>query len=262
MTIGKSSKKINAPRSPPFLDRATGFYGRLDEREVETRKEVETREKEAAFKPAVAEWSGIPAPKGSGLPAEDEPGIFDFDQGMMEDDGTTLLKRKPSRMSRRWNRKSSRRAEPGHLPPGTASQSAGTDTEVAAPVNQSQDVEGERQPGTRLGTRAPESLLVHFSVREEADDQVLILERKEGKGEAGEKRRKGQMEEKMYGGNMKVAKRTTLRSYCKVFDRAVRRGWETFVANLYSVTLTPVPSSSCSPATSKLNKTVALVEYR
>ncbi|MEQ2187726.1 hypothetical protein GOODEAATRI_007531, partial [Goodea atripinnis] len=38
------------------------------------------------------------------------------------------------------------------------------------------------------------------------------------------------------------------------FDRALRRGWEAFITNLYSVTLTPVKSSSPTSTSPTLKK--------
>ncbi|XP_036452262.1 uncharacterized protein sb:cb1058 [Colossoma macropomum] len=256
MTIGKSSKKNKAPRSPPFLDRASGFYGRLDETEAELGKEAETRGKEPATKTTVGERSSV-----EGVTDEQEHSIFDFNQGMMEDDGATLLQRKPSRLSRRWSRKSSRRTKAEQNCLERESQSKGTETERASAVDQNPDVQSETKAEAGSTSRAPEPMLVHFSIREEADDQALISERKEKQREMEEKKR-GEMEGKTGGENMKVMKRSTLRSYRKAFDRALRRGWETFVANLYSVTLTPISSSSSSQTTSTMNKNIALAEYR
>lgn len=250
MTIGKSSKKSKAPRSPPFLDRASGFYGRLDETEAEVGKEVETGEKEPQTKPGV----------GPSSKDEQEHGISDFSEGMMEDDGATLLQRKPSRLSRRWSRKSSRKSKAEK-----SCQSRVDKTETASPVDQNLDVQTESKAEPAPASEAPEPMLVHFSIREEADDQVLISARREKQVEIEEKTREGEIEEKSGGENMRVVKRSTLKNYRKAFDRALRRGWETFVANLYSVTLTPIsPSSSSSspPASSTMNRNVALAEYR
>ncbi|XP_076828329.1 uncharacterized protein LOC143474687 isoform X2 [Brachyhypopomus gauderio] len=219
---------------------------------------METREKEAPPNPALAEWNRGSAPGGPGSPDEDDPGMVDLDQGLMEDDGATLLKRKPSRLSLRWSRKSSRRAKPDH-------PSVGAETRADGPADRSQDAEGERPAGTGPDGGAPECLLAHFSLREEADDHALILEMKQRQGGEEEERRDGETEERVHGQKMKVAKRSTFRSYRKGLDRAVRRGWETFVANLYSVTLTPVSSSSSSSSSSpskSANKKAALVDYR
>lgn len=202
MTIGKSSKKSKAPRSPPFLDRASGFYGRLDETEAEVGKEVETGEKELQTKPGVGPRSKD----------EQEHGISDFSEGVMEDDGATLLQRKPSRLSRRWSRKSSRKDKAEN-----SCQSRAADTEAASPasdLNLDVQTEGKAEPAP--ASEAPEPMLVHFSIREEADDQVLISARREKQVETEEKTREGEMEEKSGGENMKVVKRSTLKNYRKV----------------------------------------------
>ncbi|XP_072542923.1 uncharacterized protein [Salminus brasiliensis] len=248
MTIGKSSKKNKAPRSPPFLDRASGFYGRLDEAETEVGKEVETKESESQTKPGAGESSKD----------EQEHAIFDFSEGMMEDDGATLLQRKPSRLSRRWSRKSSRRTK-------SEQKSRRAETEAVSSVDQNVDMQPESRAEPGPANAAPEPMLVHFSIREEADDQMLISATKERQVEMDEKKRGGETEEKSGGENMKVVKSSTLKNYRKAFDRALRRGWETFVANLHSVTLTPVSSSSSSsssPTSSTVNRNAALAEYR
>ncbi|TMS02427.1 hypothetical protein E3U43_007967 [Larimichthys crocea] len=63
-------------------------------------------------------------------------------------------------------------------------------------------------------------------------DQVLIRDKKRGRDEEGEEesRMKKEQEE-----GMKMVKR---KNYRKALDRALRRGWEAFITNLYSVTLT------------------------
>ncbi|KAL7880254.1 hypothetical protein SRHO_G00025080 [Serrasalmus rhombeus] len=255
MTIGKSSKKNKPPRSPPFLDRASGFYGRLDETEAELGREAETRGKEPTTKTTVGERSSVER-----VTDEREHSIFDFNQGMMEDDGATLLQRKPSRLSCRWSRKSSRRNKVEQNCLEKESQSKGTESERVSAVEQNPDIQSDSKAEAGSTSRAPEPMLVHFSIRVEADDQALISERKEKRREMEEEKR-GEMEEKTGRENMKVMKRSTLRSYRKAFDRAFRRGWETFVANLYTVTLTPISSSS-SQTTSTMNKNIALAEYR
>ncbi|KAB5579335.1 hypothetical protein PHYPO_G00193880 [Pangasianodon hypophthalmus] len=246
MTIGKSSKKQKAPRAPPFLDRASGFYGRLDEIEIEFRTEAQITEKQEM--------------KNGELPDDQEHCVLDFSEGMMEDDGTTLLKRKPSRLSRRWSRKSSRRTKSDKSSLEIDSQRA--ETEVAPSINPSVDVHLETQPETGSGSRAPEPMLIHFSIREEADDQKLISEGKERQREMKGKRRQGEVEGKADVENMKVVKRNSLRNYHKVLDKAFRRGWETFIANLYSVTLSPAPSSVSSPSKSEMDRKAALADFR
>ncbi|MCI4377398.1 hypothetical protein PGIGA_G00203160 [Pangasianodon gigas] len=254
MTIGKSSKKQKAPRAPPFLDRASGFYGRLDEIEIEFRTEAQITEKQPAAKAVAGEM------KSGELPDDQEHCVLDFSDGMMEDDGTTLLKRKPSRLSQRWSRKSSRRTKSDKSSLEIDSQRA--ETEVAPSINPSLDVHLETQPETGSGSRAPEPMLIHFSIREEADDQKLISEGKERQREMKGKRRPGEVEGKADIENMKVVKRNSLRNYHKVLDKAFRRGWETFIANLYSVTLSPASSSVSSPSKSEMDRKAALADFR
>lgn len=202
MTIGKSSKKLKAPRSSPFLDQDKGPYGRLHEPETGFGTEVQITKKQASL--AGEENSRA-------FPDDHEPCVSDFSEGMMEDDGTTLLKRKPSRLSRRWSRKSSRRTKSDKSSEQTDMQS--TKTEVAPSMNSNLDVDLATQPESGSGSRAPEPMLIHFSIREDADDQKLIPE--------GEERQK-EMEEKMKEvdksniENMKVIKRSSIRNYRKV----------------------------------------------
>lgn len=203
MTIGKSSKKNKAPCSPPFLDRASGFYGRLADTEAELGKEAETRGKEPATKTTAGEKSSEER-----VTEEQDHGIFDFDQGMMEDDGATLLQRKPSRLSRRWSRKSSRRSKTEQSHPEKENQSKGPEAEACS-VAQKPAVQSESKADASAST-APEQVLVHFSNREEADDQALISERREKQKELEEKMRGGEM------GENKVVKRSTLRNYRRV----------------------------------------------
>lgn len=204
MTIGKSSKKQKAPRSPPFLDRASGFYGRLDE--IETG--AETTEQQPAAKPVAGEMNSVE------LPDDQGHCVSDFGEGMMEDDGTTLLKRKPSRLSRRWSRKSSRRTKSDKSSLEMDIQS--TETEEAPSNNPSLDTHIEPQPDTGSVSKAAEPMLIHFSIREEADDQKLIPEAKERRREVKEKRKEGEVEGKTDIENMKVIKRSSLRNYRKV----------------------------------------------
>ncbi|KAF7657327.1 hypothetical protein LDENG_00027660 [Lucifuga dentata] len=99
--------------------------------------------------------------------------------------------------------------------------------------------------------RGTEPALVHFTIKEDEDDQVLIRDRKRGREEEEDEERRMRKEQEE---EMKVEKRNTLKNYRKAFDQALRRGWEVFITNLYSVTLTPVtPSSpsSSSPAQKK-----------
>ncbi|KAI1898701.1 hypothetical protein AGOR_G00075080 [Albula goreensis] len=255
MTIGKSSKK--SAKSPKFLDLASGFYGRLDETEPERGAEV-----------GAVEHGQVEDRTGGGKArtqvgerdSKQEPGVFDFNQGMLEDDGTTtLLRKRPSRRSSRWRRKSSSKkcaereeaeAEPDVSSPAEESVPKAT-VEITAEANL-----------LATQTQQAEQVLIHFAIKEEADDQVLISEKaeQETEGERG-------VEE------MKLAKSSKLKNYRKALDRALRRGWETFITNLYSVTLTPIsssktpppPSSSSSSSSSssaKVRQSSAIAEYR
>ncbi|KAG7330216.1 hypothetical protein KOW79_006438 [Hemibagrus wyckioides] len=250
MTIGKSSKKQKAPRAPPFLDRASGFYGRLDEIEIEFRTEEQVTEKQPTAKPVLGEINS------NELPDDQEHCMCDFSEGMMEDDGTTLLKRKPSRLSRRWSRKSSRRTKSDK--PSLDMDIQSSETRTAPTVEPSLDVNLVTDSGSVIS--APEPMLIHFSIREEADDQKLITEGKEREKKMSEKMR--DVEEKTDVGNMKVVKRNSFRNYGKVLDKALKRGWETFVANLYSVTLSPVSSSVSTPSKTEMDKKAALADFR
>ena len=109
MTIGKSSRKSLARsslRSPKFLDKSDGFYGRLDEPETEPSRAAEEagREGDNGVTPCPAEEPRAGPEEGAG-----DPGVVDFHQGMMEDDGASLIHCEPARLSSRWRRSSRRR---------------------------------------------------------------------------------------------------------------------------------------------------------
>ncbi|KAL4623022.1 hypothetical protein GN956_G20363 [Arapaima gigas] len=228
MTIGKSSRK--SAKSPKILDRASGFYGRLDETNIETAKEEMRTEQNPD-----REARGNGDRKGQ---LSWEPGIFHFDGGMMEDDGAALLlRRKPSRSSSRWRRRrgSSSRKQAGgpseDLPAGKENQTWAPATDVLPPPSADEDRQAKPVP-------------IHFSIKDEGDDQALIRRKKEGKEL-----------DVQQGEHMKVVKRNSLRHYRQAINRAFRRGWDTFIANMNSVTLTPISSSS-----SRSSSTLA--EYR
>ncbi|KAK2913659.1 hypothetical protein Q8A67_002058 [Cirrhinus molitorella] len=253
MTIGRSSRKIKAPRSPPFLDKANGLYGRLDEifgDDVQI-----TEEQIATLNQSTQDNKTAPDA------IEEDDNVADFNQGMMEDDGTTLLERKPSRLSRRWSRMSSRKAKYDKF---TSEKELGNETNKSISVDPSPDVPPATQ--TLENSEKTEPALVHFSVREHADDQILISGKKRGKGEMESIRKEKKTEGKLNGESMEVVKRNTLKNYRKAMDKAFRRGWETFVANLYSVTLTPISSTSSSSSTpsdkTELNRNRVLAELR
>ncbi|XP_061092935.1 KN motif and ankyrin repeat domain-containing protein 3 [Conger conger] len=263
MTIGKSSKK--SLKSPKYLDLSSGFYGRLEEAEADQETEELGR---AEGRTAGGEMQTHAATQRGGKRGS---GVFDFNQGMLEDDGTaTLLRKTPARRSSRWRRKSGSRkkrleAEPEDCAPAEESASparAGETLEVvdsAAP--QTMEVVDSAAPQTMevVDSAAPQTLeaghlLVHFSVREEADDHVLISKtaERETEGLRGDE-------------EVKVAKRGKLKNYRKALDRALRRGWETFVCSLYSVTLTPISSTETSPSSSSATtarQSSAIAEYR
>ncbi|XP_056317318.1 uncharacterized protein sb:cb1058 [Danio aesculapii] len=243
MTIGRSFKKNQVPRTPAFLDKTNGFYGRLDEMfRDDVQMEGETKEEQPSSQ------DNGPAP---GWIEEDDH-VVDFNQGMMDDDdGTTLLKRKPSRLSRRWSRMSSRKAKYGKF---SSEKELGNETSTSVDLKPEEALPSQ----TLENNREPEPTMVHFSAKEHADDQILIKGKKEGEVEDMK------IEGKLNGETMEVVKRNTLKNYRKAVDRAFRRGWETFVANLYSVTLTPISSTSSSAPSDKtqLNKNRVLAEFR
>ncbi|KAL0189217.1 hypothetical protein M9458_016316, partial [Cirrhinus mrigala] len=202
MTIGRSSKKSKAPRSPPFLDKANGFYGRLDEifgDDVQMEGET-TEEQIATLNRSSQDNSTAP-----GWIEEDDH-VADFNQGMMEDDGTTLLERKPSRLSRRWSRMSSRKAKCDKF---TSEKQLGNETKKPISVDPNSDL-----PPATLG-KSKQPTLVHFSVREHADDQILISGKKQGKREMENTRKEKRTEGKLNGESMEAVKRNTLNNYRK-----------------------------------------------
>ncbi|KAL0969914.1 hypothetical protein UPYG_G00234450 [Umbra pygmaea] len=294
MTIGKSSRK-GSVRAPKFLDKMTGFYGRLDEPET---AEKGKREDNVT---GVKEGDIVGSCPAIDLYTEAEPGVFEFNQGMMEDNDTlTLLRRKPSFISSRW-RRSIRKTLTQTV---SASEKTSTEMKTDVPVLEvtTVDVKSHWRRSTRKkkqsefqvvlgrekdlitdkerGTQSPdlnvlevetkvqtdvgqreeeEEKLVYPASRVEAEDQVLINDKRGRKEEdVGEEMTlKGQDE-------MKLLKRSMLKNYRKAFDRAFRQGWENFITNLYSVTLAPVSSSQLSSsATSKqTHQDSVLEEYR
>ncbi|XP_034532669.1 cilia- and flagella-associated protein 251 [Notolabrus celidotus] len=256
MTIGKSSRKSSVRssiRAPKFLDKASGFYGRLDEPEVAGEEEEQGR------------WSVTEENVRKDISEADqreEINVFDFNEGMMEDDGKTLLQRNTSRRSSRWRRSSRRKQKEGKAEedatqdktPSLGTESS-SDPHVLENTGGMMEVEMEKlkkmDEEKEQEGRGTEPTLVHFTVREDRDDQVLIRDKKRGREEEGEEERKMKREQEE---GMKMVKRNSVKNYRKAFDRAFRRGWEAFITNLYSVTLTPVTSSSSqssSPASKK-----------
>ncbi|XP_061816383.2 uncharacterized protein [Nerophis lumbriciformis] len=225
MTIGKNSRKNSVRgsiRAPKFLDKSGGFYGRLDEPE-RAPLEVEFVGEN------VSEWDvtegGADVVHVSETDEVEDMRVF----LPMEDDGQTLLCTAPSRRSSgRWQRSSRRRHKQG------SSQ--------------------EKSPRDKSPTHIlevamkEETLPVHLACREDADDQVLIRD---------QMRMKREQEE-----GMKVVKKNAMKMYRKALDRAFRRGWEAFVANIYSVTVTPVNSSSSPSSKKKHQHNLVLAEFQ
>ncbi|TKS92689.1 hypothetical protein D9C73_027325 [Collichthys lucidus] len=261
MAIGSRKSSVRSSvRAPKFLDKSNGFYGRLDEPEVTgdveevMGKEVEDSNREEGV-------VSNPSPSVVHVSAADEKEeaeMFGFNEGMMEDDGETLLQRKPSRRSSRWRRSSRRKQKEGRAK-GDAARDERPSVDTESPV------EPDVLEGTKVMIEVEvekmkklekEKKVIHFAAREDADDQVLIRDKKRGRDEEGEEesRMKKEQEE-----GMKMVKR---KNYRKALDRALRRGWEAFITNLYSVTLTPVTSSSSPSLQKKQQHSSVLAELR
>nr|XP_019950963.1 PREDICTED: uncharacterized protein LOC109634713 [Paralichthys olivaceus] len=284
MTIGKNSRKSSTRgsiRAPKFLDKSGGFYGRLDEPETTVEGEEvrgsEAEERGNGMEDSSREGKSMSTPvssvvTSSGADEREEAEAFDFNEGMMEDDGETLLCRKPSRRSSRWRRSSRRKQKEGRTEEDAArAERPGLDTESQADPNVPEgtrvmiEIEMEKLKQTEeeneKAGREKEPTIVHFPARDDEDDQVLIRDKKRGREEEGEE--EGRMKREQDEG-MKVVKRITMKNYRKALDRAFRRGWEAFITNLYSVTLTPVTSSS-SPSPSlkkKQQHSTVLAEFQ
>lgn len=209
MTIGKSSRRSSARssiRAPKFLDKASGFYGRLDE------PEAAGEEEEMRGDEALGRWEDVmdgsrekPSVEHvSGAEGRDEAEAFEFGEGMMEDDGESLLQRKPSWRSSRWRRSSRRKQK---------------EAEAGVPATlcfQEEDVVEIRVEVAKENKKTGDQEVVHFAAREEADDQVLIREKKRGRDEEeeeGEEERKMKREQEE---GMKMVKRNAVKNYRKV----------------------------------------------
>lgn len=195
MAIEKSSKK--SLKSPKYLDSSSGFYGRLEETEPDQGMEGETEEHGRAEKRTGGREMRTNVTQRGG---KRDSGVFDFNQGMLEDDGTTtLLRKSPGRRSSRWRRKSGSKKKRVEVEPEASSP-----VEDSAPPAQAAETLVVVD-STAVLTQEGEHTLVHFSVREEADDQVLIskMAERETEGQRGEE-------------EMKVAKRSKLKNYRKV----------------------------------------------
>lgn len=202
---GNRSKKTKISSSPSFLDKAGGFYGRLEETEVEqcNGEQSETTKQGTTVEAGVVDEKSC-------VPAKQEPSMFDFNQGMMEDDGTTtLLKRKPSR----WSRRSSRKSKADKNSSEKKKQTQVTDPDTTPECDTSYETQDEA-PSAILEPSEP--AIIHFSIREEADDHGLLREQnceievREEKKKGKENRGENNSEQ------MKIAKRSTLKLYRKV----------------------------------------------
>lgn len=214
MTIGKNSRKSSVRsslRAPKFLDKSTGFYGRLDEPEVIGEGE------EVSGKEVGERWDGTEDGSRDGGVVE-KAEAFDSSEGMMGDDGEILLQRKPIRRSSRWRRSTRRKQKEDRDEEDDSwdeRPSVGTDMPVTDPSLEVDQVvikvemgkEDEQAGGVK------ESALVHFAVREDEDDQVLIRDKKRGRDEEGDEERKMKKEQEE---GMKMLKRNTVKNYRKV----------------------------------------------
>lgn len=202
MTIGRNSRKSSVRssiRAPKFLDKAGGFYGRLEEPEV-TAEGQEFREREE-----VEDGSKDVVRRPSG--AEDEVEGLNF-----TDDGEMLLCRKASRRSSRWRRSSRRKQreiEEEQARDKRPSVGTGSSVDGAVPEDKIK-LELEELKSMEEVCIENEPPLVHFKVQEFADDRVLIRDKKRGREEEGEEERKIKKEQE---DGMKVLKR---KSYRKV----------------------------------------------
>lgn len=230
MTIGKNSRKSSVRssiRAPKFLDKSSGFYGRLDEPEAAGEgEEVKGKEVEERWNGmedgnreggVVSSQSPSVAPM-SGADEMEKAEAFDFSEGMMEDDGETLLQRKPSRRSSRWRRSSRRKQKEGKTEEDAARDerpSLGTEIPVAPHSLEDNGVVIEVEMGkeNEKAGGVKEPALVHFAAREDEDDQVLIRDKKRGRDEEGQEERRMKREQEE---GMKMVKRNTVKNYRKV----------------------------------------------
>ncbi|CAL8327102.1 unnamed protein product [Lota lota] len=274
MTISsRKGSTRSSSRAPKFLDVSGGFYGRLDEPEGpgDAAAGVEKEREQGR-------WDGSPPAGGVAVggaapgPGDLDGEGFDANDGVTEgDDGETLLCVKfghgggGSRWSRRSRRSSRRKPREAPLGQGvTPDESPAPGPETAAGLSPSTEVR-VTEANESMGT------LIQFTAQEDTDDQVLIRDKNRGREEEeeeeGEEERRLKREQEE---GMKTLKRNTVKNYRKALDRAFRRGWEAFITNLYSVTLTPVTSSTSttcsapSPKSSrkKLQSNIILAEFQ
>ncbi|KAJ0006394.1 hypothetical protein NQD34_013667 [Periophthalmus magnuspinnatus] len=216
MTIGQRKSFVRSSiRATKFLDKASGFYGRLDEPEI----------------PTVVE----------DLKVEFFCGALEEVEMFNEDDGEMLLRRKPSRCSSRWrNLRGKESKEERKQSEEERRQGSQEITEVMIQV--------------QLYTEEREPAVVHFAIPEVADDKVLIMDkaeqevREQPEEQMPEEERQSREQEEGF----KALKKKSSKNYHKALDRAFRRGWEAFITNLYSVTL--ISSSDSSPSSPSLKK--------
>ncbi|KAK0132718.1 hypothetical protein N1851_032403 [Merluccius polli] len=251
MTIGsRKGSTRSSLRAPKFLDKSGGFYGRLDEPEVPSDVVADMEEEKGR-------WDGVRRTAGvqvsGAAPGSGDPGGegFDANDGVTEgDDGETLLRVKLGRSSSRWRSRRSSRRKQRESP----SEQGATPDESLAPGPETAAGLAPAAEVTVTDANEPMGTLVHFTAREDDDDQVLIRDKKRGREEEEEEEEEGEGERRLKRDQeegMKALKRNTVKNYRKALDRAFRRGWEAFITNLYSVTLTPVnlsTTSSSSPS--------------
>lgn len=193
-------------RAPKFLDKSNGFYGRLDEPEVAGEGEESWNVMEdSKTEGGVVSIQNPSEVHVSGAETQ-EAEAFDFNEGLMEGDGETLLRRKPSRRSSRWRRSSRRKQKEGRAEEDAARDerpSLGTERPVDPHTGVMVEMEKKVEPS-----------LVHFPTRDDEDDQVLIRDKKRGRDEEGEEemRMKKEQEE-----GMKMVKR---KNYRKVIEHS------------------------------------------
>lgn len=216
MTIGKNSRKSSmrsSVRAPKFLDKSSGFYGRLDDPEAPAG--VEER------------WNGEGGVQSSqrlstaNMSWVDEKGkAEDFTEGLMGDDGESLLQRKPSRRSSRW-RRSSRRKQKEQEDAAKWDAEVQTETALTPEVVQVETVD-------RRARGMKEPTLVHFAAREDADDHVLIRDKKRGRDQEDEEEEEERRMKREQQEGLKMVKRNTVKNYRKVSE--TRRRVHTFMS--------------------------------
>lgn len=217
MTIGRNSRKSSTRssiRAPKFLDKSSGFYGRLDEPETTAgMEEMLVNEEERTNG-----TGDISVVQNCGADVKEEPEMFDFNEGLMEDDDEILLRRKPSRRSSRW-RRSSRRKQKDEKVEENKRPSLGTDTQDLEATRVRVEVEVERMKRMELvkemSGKGKESALVHFPVREDQDDQVLIRDKTRGDDEEEEVKKMKKEQEQ----GLKAVKKVTVNNYRKVREK-------------------------------------------